>query len=200
MSEGNGSGGGRQRGPRFPSSKFSVPRAPSRLVHRPRLFEHLDRGQARRLTLVVGSPGAGKTVLLADWLAVRPQGSSAWLTCDGADADPVRFFAGIIESCRRAAGNPRIGEDAYELLTLDGEISADAVAALYDDLETKTGRLVLVLDDVHLVGDSAAEALTLLLEYRPPTLQLVLATASTLNCAYTACARPRRSPRSGTGS
>jgi LuxR family transcriptional regulator, maltose regulon positive regulatory protein len=176
MSEGNGSGGGRTRGPRFPSSKFSVPRAPSRLVHRPRLFGHLDRGQERRLTLVVGSPGAGKTVLLADWLAVRPQGSSAWLTCDGADADPVRFFAGIIESCRRATGNPRIGEDAYELLTLDGEISADAVAALCDDLETKTGPLVLVLDDVHLVGDSAAEALTLLLEYRPPTLQLVLAT------------------------
>ena len=56
-----------------------------------------------RLTVVVGSPGSGQ-----DWRSSptgwRPGRSepSAWLSCDVADADPVRFFAGIIESCRRA--------------------------------------------------------------------------------------------------
>ena len=31
------------RGPRFPSSKFTVPRVGSRLVHRARLLDRLDR-------------------------------------------------------------------------------------------------------------------------------------------------------------
>ena len=57
------------RSPRFPSSKFSTPRSGSRLVHRARLFDELARGERARLTLVVGSPGAGKTALLADWVA-----------------------------------------------------------------------------------------------------------------------------------
>ena len=33
----------------------------------------VDQGQQARLTLVVGSPGAGQTALEADWLAARPQ-------------------------------------------------------------------------------------------------------------------------------
>lgn len=95
------------RGPRFPSSKFAVPKAGSHLVHRSRLFEELDRGEKARLTLVVGSPGAGKTALLADWVASAPQRPFAWLSCDVADADPVRFFAAIIEALRhRAALSP----------------------------------------------------------------------------------------------
>ena len=60
------------RSPRFPSSKFSAPRAAPHLVHRSRLFDELDRGQRARLTLVVGSPGAGKTALLADWVGYGP--------------------------------------------------------------------------------------------------------------------------------
>ncbi len=95
------------RSPRFPSSKFAVPRAVSRLVHRSRLHDVLDQGQQARLTLAVGSPGAGKTALLADWLAARPERPAAWLGCDPADADPVRFVAAIIEALRRTSGSSR---------------------------------------------------------------------------------------------
>ena len=75
------------RSPRFPPSKFHAPSAPSRLVRRSRLLDALDRGRRARLTLVVGSPGAGKTALLADWLAAHPERPTAWLSCDPADAD-----------------------------------------------------------------------------------------------------------------
>ena len=64
---------------RFPPSKFHAPSAPSRLVRRSRLLDALDRGRRARLTLVVGSPGAGKTALLADWLAAHPERPTAWL-------------------------------------------------------------------------------------------------------------------------
>ena len=55
-------------------------------------------GAAKRLTVVVGSAGAGKSVLLSSWAAARPPGVTSLLACDRADADPVRFWAGFIEA------------------------------------------------------------------------------------------------------
>ena len=68
-----------------------------------------------------------------------------------------------------------MGEDALALLALDGEVSADVIAALADDLEALPGPQVLVIDDFHLAGPAGADTLSLLLEYRPAVLQLVLA-------------------------
>ena len=126
------------RSPRFPSSKFGAPKLVPGLLRRSRLLDHLDRGEQVRLTLVVGPAGAGKTMLLADWLAARPERPSAWLSCDVADTDPARFVAAIIEAARYGFGQPEIGEDARQLMSLDGEVSADVVAALADDLAVRT--------------------------------------------------------------
>ena len=110
--EGSGALG---RSPRFPPSKFHAPSTPSRLVRRSRLLGTLDRGRRARLTLVMGSPGAGKTALLADWLAAHPERPTAWLSCDRADAEPARFVAAMIEALRRACQQPGLGEDARQL-------------------------------------------------------------------------------------
>src|SRR5689334_2860500 len=163
------------RGPRFPSSKFRAPKLVPGLVRRSRLLDLLDRGEQVRLALVVGPAGAGKTMLLADWLAARPERASAWLSCDAADTDPVRFVAAIIEATRHGFGQPWIGEDARELVRLDGEVSADAVATLADDLDSPDGTRVLVIDDFHLAGAASADALRWLVGCHPPSLQLVVA-------------------------
>jgi len=163
------------RGPRFPASKFRAPKLVPGLVRRPRLLDRLDRGSQVRLALVVGPAGTGKTMLLADWLAARPERPSAWLSCDAADADPARFVAAIIEAARYGFDQPSIGADTLHLMGLDGEVSADAVAALADDLDTPDTARVLVIDDIHLAGAASAEALYWLMEYRPPSLQLVVA-------------------------
>ena len=162
--------------PRFPSSKFSVPMVPTGLVQRPRLVERLDSGRRARLTLVVGSPGAGKTVVLADWVAAHPERPTAWVNCDVADADPVRFLAAIVQAVRRGYGQPDLGEDALQLLSFDGDVSADAVAALADDIERLDGEPLLVIDDLHVTGEAGSHALGLFVEYRPPSLQMAVAT------------------------
>jgi LuxR family transcriptional regulator, maltose regulon positive regulatory protein len=164
------------RHPRFPSSKFSPPAAMSHLVHRRRLLERLDQGENHRLTLVVGSAGAGKTTLLVDWLSDRPPRTAAWVNCDEADADPVRFFAAVIESLRLGSGLAHLGDDALQLLQLDGVVSADVVASLAADLEEPDGPCSLVIDDYHLTDGESDGALSLLLDYRPTSLQLVVAT------------------------
>ena len=163
------------RSPRFPSSKFRPPKLVPQLVRRSRLLDQLDQAEQVRLALVVGPAGAGKTMLLADWLAAHPERPSAWLNCDAADADPARFVAAIVEATRYGFGQPQIGEDARQLMSLDGEVSADAIAALADDLEVPDGTRVLVIDDFHLAGPASADALRWLVEYHPPSLQLVVA-------------------------
>jgi LuxR family maltose regulon positive regulatory protein len=137
-------------------------------------LERLEQGAAAHLTLVVGVAGAGKTALLADWLHAHPERTVAWLGCDLADADPLRFVAGLIEAFRRAFQEPELGEDALQLLALDGEVSADVVAALVEDMEQTEMRRALVIDDLHLTGTAGADVLATLVDCRPPSLQLVV--------------------------
>jgi len=52
------------------ATKFLVPVLPSRYVPRPRLHAALDAAAQLPLTVVVGVPGAGKSVMLESWLHV----------------------------------------------------------------------------------------------------------------------------------
>ena len=80
-------------------SRACVPQLPLRHVPRPRLLAELDNAMDRPLTLLSAGPGAGKTVLLTDW--VRRGGARvAWLTPTAADAEPRRFWR-LLESALR---------------------------------------------------------------------------------------------------
>jgi len=119
------------RGARFALAKFRPPALPVTLITRPGLHEQLAEGADQRLTVVVGSAGAGKSVLLADWAAARPPGMTSWLSCDRADTDPARFWAGFIEAPR--AIDPGFGAEAADLLAMDRRMSADVTASLAND-------------------------------------------------------------------
>ena len=105
------------RDPRFALAKFRPTTLPVTLVSRSVLLDRLTAGAGQRLTVVVGSAGAGKSVLLSSWAAARPPGITAWLSCDRADANPVRFWAGFIGALRTVA--PGFGADAAGLLAMD---------------------------------------------------------------------------------
>src|SRR5215472_3267852 len=150
---------------RFAVAKFRPAGLPSTLVPRGVLGGRLTGGAGQRLTVVVGSAGAGKSVLLAAWAAGRPAGSTAWLACDGADADPVRFWAGFIEAPR--AVDPAFGADAGELLAMDGVMSADVVASIANDAATLPEGTAIVVDDFHYAAAGAARHMTDLVEHWP---------------------------------
>jgi ATP/maltotriose-dependent transcriptional regulator MalT len=119
------------RGARFAVTKFRSPALPGTLIARSALHDRLAEGAGKRLTVVVGSAGAGKSVLLADWAAARPPGLTSWLSCDRSDADPLRFWAGFIEAPR--AIEPGFGADAANLLAMDRRMSADVTASVAND-------------------------------------------------------------------
>jgi LuxR family transcriptional regulator, maltose regulon positive regulatory protein len=167
-------GHGSLRSTRFALTKFRPPALPATLITRPVLHERLAAGAGQRLTVVVGSAGAGKSVLLADWAAARPPGTTSWLSCDRADADPARFWAGFIEAPR--AIEPGFGADAADLLAMDRRMSADVTASVANDAAKLPAGSAIIVDDFHFAAAAAAPDMTDLVERWPAeTVQLVLA-------------------------
>ena len=165
---------GTQRATRFALTKFRPTTLPPTLVTRPTLHSRLAEGADHRLTVVVGSAGAGKSVLLSSWAAARPPGLTSWLSCDGADANPVRFWAGFIEAPRGI--EPGFGADAADLLALDGVMSADVTASIANDAAKLPSGTTIVVDDFHYAALQVSDDMSDLVERWPAdTVQLVLA-------------------------
>jgi LuxR family transcriptional regulator, maltose regulon positive regulatory protein len=174
MAEGTVAGHGSSRSTRFALTKFRPPALTDTLISRLVLHDRLAAGSDQRLTVVVGSAGAGKSVLLADWAAARPPGVTSWLSCDRADTDPVRFWAGFIEAPRVI--EPGFGADAADLLAMDRTMSADVTASVANDAARLPAGSVIIVDDFHLAAATTAAEMTDLVERWPAeTVQLVLA-------------------------
>jgi LuxR family transcriptional regulator, maltose regulon positive regulatory protein len=174
MAQSATTGDGSLRGARFAVTKFRSPALPATLIARSALYDRLAEGAGKRLTVVVGSAGAGKSVLLADWAATRPPGLTSWLSCDRSDADPVRFWAGFTEAPR--AIEPGFGADTSDLLAMDRRMSADVTASLANDAAKLPAGSAIIVDDFHLAAVAAAPDMTDLIERWPAeTVQLVLA-------------------------
>ena len=169
MAQGTTSG----RGARFARAKFRPPTLPATLVTRRVLHGLLAAGAGQRLTVVVGSAGAGKSVLLTDWAAARSPGTTSWLSCDQADADPVGFWAGFIEAPRVI--EPGFGADAADLLAMDRRMSADVTASVANDAAKLPAGSAIIVDDFHYAAAAVARDMADLVERWPAeTAQLVL--------------------------
>jgi LuxR family transcriptional regulator, maltose regulon positive regulatory protein len=165
---------GQRGGPRFALAKFRPTTLPTTLLTRSSLLARLEAGAGQQLTVVVGSAGAGKSVLLSSWASIRQAGVTSWLACDEADADPVRFWTAFIEAPQAVA--PGFGADAAELLVLDGVMSADVTASIANDAARLPAGSAIVVDDFHAAAAGAGRSMTDLVERWPAeTSQLVLA-------------------------
>jgi LuxR family maltose regulon positive regulatory protein len=176
-------------------TKLYIPPLRPNLVPRPRLIQRLNQGlqQGCKLTLVSAPAGFGKTTLVAEWISSLPQDDSitptpahpytrsqkAWLSLDEGDNDPARFLAYLITALNRAEGmdNP-LGEGALKMLQSPQPPPAEEVlTSLINDIATIPDRIVLALDDYHvIVASPVDDALTFLLEHLPPQMHLAIAT------------------------
>ena len=162
------------RGARFALGKFRLPPLPAALITRPVLHDRLMTGAGQRLTVVVGSAGAGKSVLLSSWAATRAPHITSWLSCDEADANPVRFWTGFIEAPQGA--EPGFGADAADLLAMDGAVSPDVTASIANDASKLPAGTAIVVDDFHYAAPAVSGSMTDLVERWPAdAAQLVLA-------------------------
>jgi LuxR family transcriptional regulator, maltose regulon positive regulatory protein len=154
--------------------KFRLPPLPSTLIIRSVLHDRLMEGASQRLTVVVGSAGAGKSVLLSSWATTRAPQITSWLSCDEADVNPVRFWTGFVEAPQGA--QPGFGADAADLLAMDGAVSPDVTASIANDAAKLPAGSAIVVDDFHYAAPAVLGSMTDLVERWPrDAAQLVLA-------------------------
>ena len=162
---------------RFALAKFRPTTLPATLVTRSALIDRLMAGAGQRLTVVVGSAGAGKSVLLSNWAEARSPGVTSWLSCDRADADPARFWSGFIEAIQ--VGVPGFGADAAGLLAMNKAMSADVIASIANDAAKLPAGSAVVVDDFHNAEPAVSRDMTDLVQLWPAeTAQLVLSARS----------------------
>lgn len=93
----------------LPLPKITAPRA-AQLYPRERLFDWFDRSRAQHRLLWVNAPGgAGKTSLMASYLATREL-PVLWYQVDAGDGDIASFFFYMWQLCacqREIIINPR---------------------------------------------------------------------------------------------
>ncbi|GGT28007.1 transcriptional regulator [Streptomyces chromofuscus] len=157
----------------FLRTRLALPTRPATFLRRERLVQRLDQTPPLPLTMVNGTAGAGKTLLVADW-AAGLELPLAWLTCDAADRAPGVFWAYVLEALH-GAGVPvpaGIGGPA-EASRVDPGLPARLAAGL-DELDRP---VVLVLDEYDRVTTpEVAEQLRFVLDHAGRGLRLVLVT------------------------
>ena len=146
---------------------------------RPRLDSSSDVLDGVFPVVVVAAPaGYGKSTLMARWHSrlLERDVACAWLSLDEDDNDAARFLRHLIATLQKA--NAHIGKDVAEELIADfASGSRSVLEAIAGDLAQIPHRIVLFLDDLHLVeGPEVRGILDWLINYAPRTLQYVIGT------------------------
>jgi ATP/maltotriose-dependent transcriptional regulator MalT len=160
----------------------AVPDIPAHAVDRPELRRRLDEGVERPLTLVIAPAGSGKSVLLSQWSASRPDLRIAWLDVDASDDDPVHFLRHLLAALDVP---PEVAVALGGLLPLNGgtslgeEVRDELVALL-----AAASPLVAVFDDVHrLTARGLLADLEWMIDHAPDGVRFVLSSRADLRRA-----------------
>jgi LuxR family transcriptional regulator, maltose regulon positive regulatory protein len=157
------------------ATKLYIPLSRPKAVSRPRLFERLNDGVHRNLTLISAPAGFGKTTLVSEWVAgcKRPV---AWLSLDEGDNDPARFLAYFIAALQTIKEDVGAGV-IRALQSIQSPPNESILTALLNEITTIPNNFVLVLDDYHLIdAQSVDKALAFMFKHLPPQMHLVIAT------------------------
>ncbi|MER6347226.1 LuxR C-terminal-related transcriptional regulator [Streptomyces sp. NPDC001595] len=157
----------------FLRTRFAPPARPTTFLRRERLVEQLGRALVTPLTMVNGSAGAGKTLLVADWAAGLGQ-PVAWLTLDTAVQAPGMFWAHLLQALRISgvALPDGIGPPADA-----GLVDHTLLTRLAAELSGRDRPAIVVLDEYDRVtAPEISQQLEFVLHHAGPGLTLVLVT------------------------
>jgi LuxR family maltose regulon positive regulatory protein len=157
------------------STKQSPPPLRSNLVPRSRLIQKLNQGLECGLVLVSAPAGYGKSTLLSTWVN-QVEFSYAWISLDDKDNDPARFLAYLTAAIREI--DPSIDEGFENITGINQQPDVEALlTAQINHLSLLKKPCRIILDDYHLIQDHTIhQAVSFLLEHRPDSLHLVIAT------------------------
>ena len=161
-------------------TKLSPPRLPRHTLLRSRVTAQLTMVRHFRLAVVQAGTGYGKSTALTAFAAET--NGVAWYQLHADDVDPQVFLRHIAFSLKKTV--PTISDLPITLLeqwelSPDNDIWTDITHSLLNEvMETSYGNLFLVLDDVHILPETAVSLRILnhLISHAPNNLHIILST------------------------
>lgn len=168
-------------------SKFHLPPLHPSLVSRERLLKLLDRALEYRLVLVSAPAGFGKTTLVRQWVATRGEQQHfppvAWVSLDGGDNDPVRFWRYLMTACKIFRGD--VAREALALLQtipqppFESSLTETILTVFLNELARCEQGGIVLLDDYHsIISPRIQQTLSFFLEHLPAAMHVVIITRS----------------------
>ena len=157
------------------ATKLVPPRSTGTVLERSRLLDKLRLLEDRRLALVCGPAGFGKTTLLGQWRQrlLELGHSVAWLSLDEQDDTPLTFRRYLLGALSQASGQPlEHTRSLFECIELAG---CRFTRELINLMQPRKASLYLVLDDLHQIHHpSIACDIEQLLQHAPHCFHLLV--------------------------
>lgn len=159
------------------TSRLCPPPLRAALIFRERLLALLDAGLERKLTLLAAPAGFGKTTLVTQWLAAREL-PAAWLSLEREQNDPRSFLAYVIGALQRV--QPGLGGSILARVQAKGWLAlSEGIICLLNELAALPARVIIVLDDYHLIESQYIHSvLKLFLAHLPAHVHMIIASHS----------------------
>jgi LuxR family maltose regulon positive regulatory protein len=154
-------------------TKITIPSLRTHMVDRPQLVSSLQKGKNKRLILIAGPAGSGKTSLARLWTD-RHKLPTAWYSLDKSDNESDLFFRYLMTSLQYAAPElePTFSPFLQDRKLLSAPDIADMMACHLSLLKKD---VYVVLDDYHLIDTREIhDAVSVLIQNAPPLLHIVL--------------------------
>jgi LuxR family maltose regulon positive regulatory protein len=157
------------------ATKLYIPPPRSKIVLRPHLIERLNAGLQHKLTLISAPVGCGKTTLVSDWLSTL-KNQAAWLSLDPEDDEPRRFWAYVVAALQTI--QPELGLTMLAMLQAPQLPPIENILSdLINQIASLSDKIILVLDDYHLLASSSLhQGINFLLDHLPVQMHLVIIT------------------------
>jgi LuxR family maltose regulon positive regulatory protein len=131
-----------------------------------------------RLALLVAPAGSGKTQALRGWVQAHPDTPIAWVGLVEGDNTALTFFETL-----RSAFQSINTRSTVSSPPLNGKTGAfdleEGTIELLNALTVEPCDCFLILDDYHIIDNAQIHAaVSLLLDYQPPKMHLVIASRS----------------------
>ena len=154
-------------------TKLNRPHISQNLVYRKWLLDKLNKGLSNKLTLVTAPAGFGKSMLVADW-AAQSKTPSAWYSLGKEDNDVVVFWDYFIQSIRGI--HPQLGKQSLDFLYNSNYHNfKNIIAVLINEINRLKDNFVIILDDFHVINDTAINSsMEYLLTHLPPQLHIYI--------------------------
>lgn len=157
------------------ATKLLAPPLHNNIISRTNLIEALDKALEGKITIVSAPAGFGKSTLLCSWTD-ELRTPLAWLQLESSDNDLSRFldyFCAALNS----AGAKVDARQIKALLSPEAPEIEAAATSIINHLGELKERIVLVLDDYHLIDSPDIQRfMQFLIDHQPSNLHLVIAT------------------------